>query len=698
MTTGQQPGKFADLTWQDLEEWAGSRVVSRGKSYTKRVLDLRVTPEGGLLARVVGTAIYATQVERSGTDDLDSSCTCPYEWGPCKHAVAVILAALDALKKKRPLHVAGPDGEKLRESLGMSEEGLPFPDDAQRKTDPEQEVEREEEVMKDSSKPPAPASRRRAGTSRGLRDYVSDLAKRELIELVLELADTLPEVGNRLRDRQRLEADVVGKVVREVRRQIEALAAEPAWSNSWSGEGHIPDYSGVRDRLEAMLAAGYADEVVALGEELLRLGPEQMGMSDDDGELGTEIGQCMDVVFRALPMSSMSAADQLLWDIDARMQDQYSALDAVEYPVSDAPSYSSDDWSQVADVLAERLRALPETARGKKIGGYTWDWSRQQLLRALVAALGNAGRDGDAIDLLEREAATTGCYPELVDRLLAAGRREDARRWAETGFHATVDGLAGIAWGLEERLRGIAEEERDAKAVAAYRSLEFFDHPDLGSYIALRDASKAAGVWTALGPMIMQYLESGDLPGELATSGTSETRAGPKRTSSNRAGKKAGGAERAPPEWPLPSIGLQPSSRRGLRENSPHAETLVRIAIHEERPDDVVTWYERIGTRRGLYAADLGDEVAAAVQGANPEVSIGIWRKKAEAWIAQVKPSAYQEAGRYLTRLEGLYRELDRADEWRAYLAGLRTANRRRPRMMEVLDSVEGKRRRILEG
>jgi uncharacterized Zn finger protein len=274
------------------------------------------------------------------------------------------------------------------------------------------------------------------------------------------------------------------------------------------------------------------------------------------------------------------------------------------------------------------------------------------------------------IALLQQEAAPTGCYPELVDHLLAAGRREDARRWAETGFQATIEHLPGIAWKLEERLRGMAEKRGDAKGVAAYRAFEFFDDPDLRSYIALRDASKAAGVWTALGPLAMEYLESGELPGGYT----------------------------APSEWPLPSTGLQTPTRRGLRRTLPHAETLVRIAIHEGRYDQAVTWYERTCTGRGPYAPDLGDEVASAVQGTHPEVSLGIWRKKAETWIAQVKPSAYQEAGRYLKRLARLYRKLDRADAWRAYLDELRSANRRRPRMMEVLDSVEGKRKRILDG
>ena len=45
---------FSDLTWQDLDEWAGSRVVGRGKSYRRAVADLCTTADGRLLAWVQG--------------------------------------------------------------------------------------------------------------------------------------------------------------------------------------------------------------------------------------------------------------------------------------------------------------------------------------------------------------------------------------------------------------------------------------------------------------------------------------------------------------------------------------------------------------------------------------------------------------------------------------------------------------------
>jgi uncharacterized Zn finger protein len=56
--------RFPDLTWNDIEEWAGGKIVSRGKSYQRqgRVSDLAVTDDDALLAWVDGTERYANRV------------------------------------------------------------------------------------------------------------------------------------------------------------------------------------------------------------------------------------------------------------------------------------------------------------------------------------------------------------------------------------------------------------------------------------------------------------------------------------------------------------------------------------------------------------------------------------------------------------------------------------------------------------
>lgn len=90
---------FRELTWDDLDGWAGSTIVSRGRSYQRGglVSDLACTKDGGVIAWVSGTQRYATRVDMDG-QELTSVCSCPY-WTTCKYAVAVVCEYLECLKQ-----------------------------------------------------------------------------------------------------------------------------------------------------------------------------------------------------------------------------------------------------------------------------------------------------------------------------------------------------------------------------------------------------------------------------------------------------------------------------------------------------------------------------------------------------------------------------------------------------------------------
>ena len=96
--------KFRDLTWDDLEEWAGSKIVTRGRNYQRqgRVSDLVKTEDNCLIAWVDGTELYATKVTMEDDGLPDSICTCPYEFD-CKHGVATVLEYLELIKNNKKL-------------------------------------------------------------------------------------------------------------------------------------------------------------------------------------------------------------------------------------------------------------------------------------------------------------------------------------------------------------------------------------------------------------------------------------------------------------------------------------------------------------------------------------------------------------------------------------------------------------------
>jgi uncharacterized Zn finger protein len=659
---------FTDLTWEDLREWAGSRVVARGKSYRSAVEDLRLTADGRLLAWVDGSDRYATVVTIGKAGRLSSTCTCPYAIA-CKHAVAMVLAYLDAVQAGQSIPGAAADDERLDRLANA----------------------RDEDEVGAEPAPALPKRPRKPGPSEdpdaAIHRYLEALAPAALLDFVRELAGDFPDVRQRIADRAELQSGDVAKLLANTRREIASVSADPGWSRHWSNERHIPDYSRVQERLESLLASGHADEVVALGDEILELGIQQVGMSHDEGETGREIADCMKIVFRALKASSMTVPERLLWEIDARMRDDYSILDGVEGSLADGSSGTPADWSAVADNLAHRLDALPSSAAKDDTHGSDRDYRRQALMRRLLDALKRAGREPEITAILTREADIASCYVELVDHLRSGKQKEDAEEWARKGFAKTIGNLPGIAWALEERLRDLASRKKDMPLVAAFRAMEFIDGPDVDRYAKVQEATVPLGLWDIVRPMLLDWLETGSRPDRAPIE--EPVRRGRARGARPETTRKCA--------WPLPSTGLSVPGETGRYRYFPDTATLIAIAIREGRNDDVLRLYERAEKRGGYSEAYQGEAVADAVQETHPDAALAIWLRLARAEIAMTKPAAYQTAGMRLTKMKTVYRRTGRLPEWERLLGMLRTENVRRPRMIEVLDGLEGKRSRILK-
>ncbi len=636
---------FRELTWDDLREWAGDTIVSRGRNYQRnsQVEGLARTPSGGVIAWVHGAKRYTTWVDfEEGA--LASACSCPYG-ATCKHAVAVVLEYLDHLKRD----IEVPEVSEQDSRMGLFEGSL------------EEETwdEEEEEGMKDAGQ--FAPRRPEKGAAKSLQAFLKQQTKAELVALIEDLAGRHPTVRETLEDLHDLSRGTVKRIVTALRREIHELSAEPGWRNHWSGEGFIPDYSGVRDRLEALLAEGHADEMVSLGKELLEVGKNQAEMSHDEGETAAEISSCLDVVFQALPQSSLPAAEQILWAVDAQLEDERELCYGAKFFWE--RGQTTEAWNVVAEKLLERLSHF-QSAEGED--SFSRDYRRDRLSDWAVRALENAGRHEEIIPLCEREAEKTGSYVRLVNFLKEAKRWEEADRWIRKGIKATQSRWPGIASGLRTALREIREKEGDWLRVAAFRAEDFFREPALNSFQELQKAAERAEVWSGVRAAAMHYLETGKLP----------------RTSSS---------------WPLPETGLI-ESVEGPERKFPLTDTLIDIAIAEEQPDDVIGWYDK-RKPKGIGWWERGfqdDKVAEAVVDRYPDRALGIWKKLAEAEIALAKPRAYGAAAGYLRKAHRMLKKLGKEKEWQGYLAQLREANARKRRLLEILDSLAGGR--IMEG
>ncbi len=639
-----------NLTLEDLREWAGTKIFGRGQSYIRHVKELSRLEDGTLAAWVSGSEVYATSVCLNDEGDFDYFCTCPFDWGPCKHAVAVVLSAAEQVKRKKEIPLLKNEDDLYHALFDESEDDYAdddgWPD----------EVEDE-----DSDFAPETSKGRRPGNLR-VQKILEGMEKDKLITMILELTAHYPEIERGILEKEQLATGRVDKVVSSLRREIRTITSEPAWYNSWKGEGNIPDYSHVQAQLQALLASGHADAVIQLGEELWTRGNEQVEQSHDEGDTATAIGECLEVVLQAVPLSSMTPAEQLLWVIDRAIADEYSLLDSGG-KILKSKKYTKAHWHEVAEDLETRLKSMTKPTSA----AFSETYSRNKVVNMLLDAYERSGTPEKVIPLLEMEADACRCYGKLVDTLLAAGEKEKGRQWCIRGFERAVDNAPGIATELQNRLRQMAEKDKKYDLAAAYLAEDFFERASRKTYSDLRKAAEKAKVWPVVRGGVLKYLETGQRP-EPVNGGKSTV-------------------------WPLPKPEVvRPRKKAAARyERFPDLDMLIDIAILEERFDDVVALYQDLRkTKRWGWETDK--TVAEAVAESHPQIAIDIWRDVVDSLIGQVKPKAYEEAAGYLRRMCKVFQEQNRTSEWQSLLSELRREHKAKRRLMEVLDSLSGKK------
>ena len=725
-----KPGRSPDLTWArltwgDLESWAGGRSVTRGRSYQRggRVKDLRISKAGELLATVVGGDRYTVKVAHTSEKrraPLRSICTCPVGANGCKHAVAVVAEYLQAIADRREIPPAADDDPRwarLDEEVAEHEDDWDDEevDDDDLSDDDESDgapAGRPHNARKSAAQPAATAP---VNWNQKIEQEIRKKSREELADLVWSLTQRFPEVYQEFRERIALREGDVDRLVAETLGEIRKVTSERAWRSDWSGEGDSPDYSRIRHRLDRILELGHADEVVSLGRELLEHGLRQLRESEDVGEVAGELSRCLPVLFRAVARSSLTGPERLLFTIDARMADDYDFIDSASDAVFEASS-QPEHWSVVADTLIRRLKATP-VGDPHGTDRYTRQYHRERIANWAARALQEAGREGELQALYESEARAAGSYERLVKFLVERRRFEDAERWAREGIAAESEpAYGGHARSLVESLRMLAEKRKQWDVVAAHAAYPFFDSPSPSTFHELIKAAKAAKVEEPVRASALRFLETGNKPYQVIARPAapkypvrSTPPAKKKATSKGRSSTSRG----TPPEpltpaaslqidraWPLPipDYLIPLLDRRGGygSEPRPHLNVLLEMAIADNRPDDVLRWYDKIASQqKGLvyYGGALGyaDRVAEAVAAVYPERAIAIYRDALNAQLPVAQPSAYESAAAYLRKLRPIYKGLNREGEWTALIASIRETYRNRPRFMDLLDGVEGR-------
>jgi uncharacterized Zn finger protein len=680
---------WVSLTWEELNDWAGSRSVSRGRAYQRegRVKKLAISEDGRLLATVEGGDRYVVSVwlnaGRKKHDKIESNCSCPVGHN-CKHAVATVAAYLQMLADGVTVPSADADDPRwgrLSDDVEDEDDLDEWEDDEEEEDEEDDQEEDDEEAEHEVKRPKdrRPQRQTRTDWDAKIQQHIRGKSREELTEQLLSLVERYPELREEFRERIALSEGDVDRLVTQARRELRDRTAEIGWRNHWEDEGHTPDYSRLRHRLERLVELGHSNAVVELGREFIERAMDQVGQSHDEGETATAVAECLPVVFDAVVKSALSGPQKILFAIDACMKDGYDVIGDSAEAVLDA-KWEPADWSAAADELSRRLQKAPKTADN----AWHRSYERDNISGWLLTALENAGRSGELLAVYEAEARTNGNYERLVRYLIAEKRFDDAERWAKEGIEKMREKLPGIASALAASLCEVSRGRRQWEVVAAHAAWQFFERPGRSSFDELVAQSAKAKCGEQVRTAALRFLESGDLPFQCVTSA------------------KAGKTIRIDPAWPLPVpdylVPLIHPRSRTVEPRGPHYDVLLDMAITAKKPDEVLHWYDKMskGQNRsgggwGWNGGGTADRVAAAVAKSHPERALEIYRKGLEGALPQAHVSAYESAAAYLKKMRPIMKSLGHEADWAALVADIRLKHRNRPRFMEILDKLDGR-------
>jgi len=477
-----------------------------------------------------------------------------------------------------------------------------------------------------------------------LNCFLENMERPALIDLIMQMAENHGNMKSELLMMVNLESSDIDQIIQKLKNNIDLLSDEPAWSNHWNGECDLPDFTPVCKQMEALFQKGKYDELLDIGRYLFEAGQNQVEESDDDGDTALEISNCLAVAFDALTESSLTPVEQMIWAFKISLDDEFDLCEELS-SFWEEP-FSPKAWSEYADFLETYLKDEKTDLSSYK---------RKNVSHLLLSALKLSGRSDETLEIARKEAVKNNDYQTLVELLMEAKQYDEAEEWIIKGMQANCKNLPGIASRLREQYFTIKQRQKDVLTQASIQLDEFCESPTVSNYLALKTTATKLKIWEIVQKGILNYLEKGVLP------------------------KK---------NWPIPNNPL-PKLERKFRSNFPLITDLVEVYILEDKPDKIIDWYqEYCDAGKRFFINSIHIAVADAVLESYPELSINIWKKITETYIAQTKPVSYHSAAPFLKKIKKLQNKRNQNEEWLLYLNKLKTINKRKIRLMDVLGTL----------
>ncbi len=348
----------------------------------------------------------------------------------------------------------------------------------------------------------------------------------------------------------------------------------------------------------------------------------------------------------------------VLWSYEMNALDEYAMVDDMGKTLRDH-AWPPKVWSEVADRLIASLKNESSEPR---------NWRQ---LERIVSALDKAKRREEATELLRKEAPKRGEQEMLADRLIEVGCLDEAEQMIVGHLRKRLPAISKNDYhdrDWMQRLKVVAEKKKDGPTLASIQAAEFFHDPERETILPLLKTAKTLKIELAIRRGIDTFLQSGELPAAVVSA---------------LSGKKPSPAAKR--NWPIPVFFFQPKpDAAGSRY-----DVLCEWAVAENRPDDVVRWFDALQKKPSQKRHVDEFEVAEAVMSSHPDRAYEIYRKAAEEEMDTTSTNHYPLAISHLRKAKQALEKAKRGREWAKIMEDIRTKHRRKSSLMKRLDELE---------
>lgn len=594
------------LTFESLAGLMDTKILARGRQYLD---DGRVGPLLGgttvVEAVVRGTAPYQVRLA-AGPRELRFACDCPMgeDGVACKHVAAVGLAWL---ADQTDAQGAQPDRA------------------TNRKRTPDVEA--------------------------WIRTQPTDA----LVKLVLDAADN----DRRFRDRLTVAAvaDTAlgrggnGPDVGSLKTLITRATATNGFVQYRSARAFVDRIGDAVDLVEQLLVDGHPAVVLELCEHALaRCERAIERMDDSDGGMGAVLGRLQDLhleAVRHLRPDPVGLAQRLFrWEFT----DEWGVFQRA------AETYA--DVLGTLGLAEYRRLAQPEWANYRPLApGDSRSWAgRRFAVESMMEAIARATGDVDALIAVKAaDRSSAFAYLQIAEACLAAGRPEDAIRWAEQG-------IADFPAADDSRLHDFLADRHAAAGrhadAAELAWTAFAARPSAERFKVLRRHAVAAGSWAEVQVRALAAVREPLLAAREAARRAAESQAVTRRH----------------------LHALPDRSRPAVRPMT--GTLLVELLLLDG--DAEAAWQ---AARDFGCSDDRWLSLAKGRETSDPDGAVAVYRREIARLLAMGRPTLYPDAAALVHRAGTVLADAGRPQDADALRADVRFENRAKRKFIELLDA-----------